>query len=119
MSDSPTSISAEKTILAPPRIAKRDALSGGQRMAAAQAIALRGLRLKSCLAWFRRLLADSQRDRSTSVDAGTRRGGMRRALPVIARAILAWVPPMGCRRQIAARPLGILEPSPDAAGNCS
>src|SRR5260370_35842265 len=43
MSDTPTSISAEKTLPRAAPLAKRDALSGEQRMAAAQAIALRGL----------------------------------------------------------------------------
>jgi 5-formyltetrahydrofolate cyclo-ligase len=43
MSDSPTSTSAAKATLRAAALAKRDALSGAQRVAAAQAIAARGL----------------------------------------------------------------------------
>ena len=97
---------------------RRDALSGEQRAAAAQAIAARGLPMEiHPRRRRRRLFADPQRDRSDAVDASARREG---------REIGA----AGHHRRAASRcgfaaglagdkllqgPLGILEPSPAAA----
>jgi 5-formyltetrahydrofolate cyclo-ligase len=117
MSDSPTSISAEKTILRAAALAKRDALSGGQRMAAAQAIALRGLPIEimpgMVVAGYSPIR--SEIDPAPLMQELAARG-MRLALPVIA----ARDSPLGFRRwaaddKLLRGPLGILEPSPDAA----
>src|ERR1700704_324116 len=117
MSDSPTSISAEKTIVRAAALAKRDALSGEQRMAAAQAIARRGLPIEitpgAVVAGYSPIR--SEIDPAPLMQELAARG-MRLALPVIA----ARDAPLGFRRwaaddKLLRGPLGILEPSPDAA----
>src|SRR6266567_1308406 len=93
MPDSPTSISAEKTMLRAAALAKRDALSGGQRMAAAQAIALRGLPIElmpgTVVAGYSPIR--SEIDPAPLMQELVARG-MRLALPVIA----ARDSPLGC-----------------------
>jgi 5-formyltetrahydrofolate cyclo-ligase len=117
MSDSPTSISAEKAMLRAAALAKRYALSGGQRMAAAQAIALRGLSIEimpgAVVAGYSPIR--SEIDPAPLMQELAARG-MRLALPVIAARDAR----LGFRRwaandKLLRGPLGILEPSPDAA----
>src|SRR4030081_2485669 len=117
MSDSPTSISEDKTILRAAALARRDALSGGQRMAAAQAIALRGLPIEimpgTVVAGYSPIR--SEIDPAPLMQELAARG-MQLALPVIA----ARDSPLGFRAwaandKLQRGPLGILEPSPDAA----
>jgi len=115
MSASPTGQS--KNILRAAALAKRDALSGGQRMAAAQAIALRGLPIElmpgTVVAGYSPIR--SEIDPAPLMQELAARG-MRLALPVIA----ARDSPLGFRLwaaddKLLRGPLGILEPSPDAA----
>ena len=98
-------------------LARRDALSGGQRMAAAQAIALRGLPIEimpgALVAGYSPIR--SEIDPAPLMQELAARG-MRLALPVI----VARDAPLGFRRwaandKLLRGPLGILEPSPDAA----
>jgi 5-formyltetrahydrofolate cyclo-ligase len=115
MSASPTDQS--KNDLRAAALARRDALSGGQRMAAAQAIALRGLSIEimpgAVVAGYSPIR--SEIDPAPLMQELAARG-MRLALPVIA----ARDSPLGFRRwavndKLLRGPLGILEPSPDAA----
>src|SRR6266404_5751057 len=115
MSASPTDQS--KNILRAAALAKRDALSGEQRMAAAQAIALRGLPIEimpgKVVAGYSPIR--SEIDPAPLMQKLAARG-MRLALPVIA----ARDSPLGFRLwaandKLLRGPLGILEPSPDAA----
>jgi 5-formyltetrahydrofolate cyclo-ligase len=117
MPDFPTSISAEKAMLRAAALAKRDALSGEQRMAAAQAIARRGLPIEitpgAVVAGYSPIR--SEIDPAPLMQELAARG-MRLALPVI----VARDAPLGFRLWAAndtllRGPLGILEPSPDAA----
>ena len=98
-------------------LARRDALSGGQRIAAAHAIALRGLPIEimpgAVVAGYSPIR--SEIDPAPLMQELAARG-MRLALPVIA----ARDAPLGFRRwaandKLLRGPLGILEPSPDAA----
>jgi len=113
----PASLETQKTILRAAALAKRDALSGGQRMAAAQAIALRGLPIElmpgTVVAGYSPIR--SEIDPAPLMQELAARG-MRLALPVIA----ARDAPLGFRLwaaddKLLRGPLGILEPSPDAA----
>src|SRR6266550_4844926 len=113
----PASLETEKTILRAAALAKRDALSGGQRMAAAQAIARRGLPIEIMpgkdVAGYSPIR--SEIDPAPLMQELAARG-MRLALPVIA----ARDAPLGFRLwaaddKLLRGPLGILEPSPDAA----
>src|SRR6266478_8438832 len=115
MSASPTDQS--KNDLRAAALANRDALSGEQRMAAAQAIALRGLPIEimpgTVVAGYSPIR--SEIDPAPLMQELAARG-MRLALPVIA----ARDSPLGFRRwaaddKLLRGPLGILEPSPDAA----
>ena len=115
MSASPTDRS--KNDLRAATLARRDALSGRQRMAAAQAIALRGLSIEimpgAVVAGYSPIR--SEIDPAPLMQELAARG-MRLALPVIA----ARDAPLGFRRwaandKLLRGPLGILEPSPDAA----
>jgi len=115
MSASPTDQS--KNILRAAALAKRDALSGEQRMAAAQAIALRGLPIEimpgTVVAGYSPIRSEID-PAPLMQELATR--GMRLALPVIA----ARDSPLGFRLwaaddKLLRGPLGILEPSPDAA----
>src|SRR5712664_3058752 len=115
MSASPTDRS--KNDLRAAALARRDALSGGQRMAAAQAIALRGLSIEimpgAVVAGYSPIR--SEIDPAPLMQELAARG-MRLALPVIA----ARDAPLGFRRwaandKLLRGPLGILEPSPAAA----
>ena len=98
-------------------LARRDALSGEQRIVAAQAVALRGLPIEimpgAVVAGYSPIR--SEIDPAPLMQELAARG-MRLALPVIA----ARDAPLGFRRWAAGDkllrgPLGILEPSPDAA----
>ena len=98
-------------------LARRDALSGEQRMAAAQAIALRGLPIEimpgTVVAGYSPIR--SEIDPAPLMQELAARG-MRLALPVI----VARDAPLGFRLwtandKLLRGPLGILEPSPDAA----
>ena len=115
MSASPTDRS--KNDLRAAALARRDALSGTQRMAAAQVIALRGLPIEimpgMVVAGYSPIR--SEIDPAPLMQELAARG-MRLALPVIA----ARDAPLGFRRwtandKLLRGPLGILEPSPDAA----
>jgi 5-formyltetrahydrofolate cyclo-ligase len=115
MSASPTDQS--KNDLRAAALARRDALSGGQRMAAAQAIALRGLPIEimpgAVVAGYSPIR--SEIDPAPLMQELAARD-MRLALPVIAGRDA----PLGFRRwtandKLLRGPLGILEPSPDAA----
>jgi len=115
MSASPTDRS--KNDLRAATLARRDALSGRQRMAAAQAIALRGLPIEimpgAVVAGYSPIR--SEIDPAPLMQELAARG-MRLALPVIA----ARDSPLGFRlwaanEKLLRGPLGILEPSPDAA----
>ena len=115
MSASPTDRS--KNDLRAAALARRDALSGGQRMAAAQAIALRGLPIEimpgMVVAGYSPIR--SEIDPAPLMQELAARG-MRLALPVIT----ARDSPLGFRLwaandKLLRGPLGILEPSPDAA----
>ena len=115
MSASPTDRS--KKDLRAAALARRDALSGGQRMAAAQAIALRGLPIEimpgTVVAGYSPIR--SEIDPAPLMQELAARG-MRLALPVIT----ARDSPLGFRLwaandKLLRGPLGILEPSPDAA----
>src|SRR5258708_25059961 len=115
MSASPTDQS--KNILRAAAIAKRDALSGEQRMEAGQAIALRELPIEimpvKFVAGFSPIR--SEIDPAPLMQELAARG-MRLALP----AIEARDSPLGLRLwaaddKLLRGPLGILEPSPDAA----
>jgi len=115
MSASPTDRS--KNDLRAAALARRDALSGGQRMAAAQAIALRGLPIEimpgAVVAGYSPIR--SEIDPAPLMQELAARG-MRLALPVIT----ARDSPLGFRLwaandKLLRGPLGILEPSPDAA----
>jgi 5-formyltetrahydrofolate cyclo-ligase len=107
----------QKAMLRAAALARRDALSGGQRMAAAQAIARRGLPIEimpgTVVAGYSPIR--SEIDPAPLMQEFAARG-MRLALPVIA----ARDAPLGFRRwtandKLLRGPLGILEPSPDAA----
>ena len=109
--------SASKGDLRAAALAKRDALSDEQRMAAAQAIALRGLPIEimpgTVVAGYSPIR--SEIDPAFLMQELAARG-TRLALPVIA----ARDAPLGFRRwaandKLLRGPLGILEPSPDAA----
>ena len=98
-------------------LARRDALSGEQRIAAAQAVALRGLPIEimpgTVVAGYSPIRGEI--DPAPLMQELAARG-MRLALPVIA----ARDAPLGFRRwtandKLLRGPLGILEPSPDAA----
>jgi 5-formyltetrahydrofolate cyclo-ligase len=113
----PASLETKKAMLRAAALAKRDALSGGQRMAAAQAIALRGLPIEimpgTVVAGYSPIR--SEIDPAPLMQELAARG-MRLALPVIA----ARDAPLGFRLwaaddKLLRGPLGILEPSPDAA----
>ena len=115
MSASPTDRS--KNDLRAATLARRDALSGRQRMAAAQAIALRGLPIEimpgAVVAGYSPIR--SEIDPAPLMQELAARG-MRLALPVIT----ARDSPLGFRLwaandKLLRGPLGILEPSPDAA----
>jgi len=115
MSASPTDQS--KNVLRAAALARRDALSGGQRMAAAEAIALRGLPIEimsgTVVAGYSPIR--SEIDPAPLMQELAARG-MRLALPVIT----ARDSPLGFRLwaandKLLRGPLGILEPSPDAA----
>ena len=115
MSASPTDRS--KNDLRAAALGRRDALSGGQRMAAAQVIALRGLPIEimpgMVVAGYSPIR--SEIDPAPLMQELAARG-MRLALPVIA----ARDSPLGFRlwaanEKLLRGPLGILEPSPDAA----
>src|SRR5882672_1793222 len=114
MSASPTDQS--KNVLRAAALARRDALSGGQRMAAAQAIALRGLPIEimpgMVVAGYSPIR--SEIDPAPLMQKLAARG-MRLALPVIA----ARDSPLGFRLwapggKLLRGPLGVLEPSPHA-----
>jgi 5-formyltetrahydrofolate cyclo-ligase len=115
MSASPTDRSQNDLRAA--TLARRDALSGRQRMAAAQAIALRGLPIEimpgAVVAGYSPIR--SEIDPAPLMQELAARG-MRLALPVIT----ARDSPLGFRLwaandKLLRGPLGILEPSPDAA----
>ena len=98
-------------------LARRDALSGEQRIVAAQAVALRGLPIEimpgAVVAGYSPIRGEI--DPAPLMQELAARG-MRLALPVIA----ARDAPLGFRRwaandKLLRGPLGILEPSPDAA----
>jgi 5-formyltetrahydrofolate cyclo-ligase len=117
MSDSFTQTSAAKTALRAAALAKRDALSGAQRDAAAQAIAAHGLPVAiapgmvvSGYSPIRSELDPIPLMRALAAQ------GMRLALPVIAArdrplSFRAWSPD----DRLARGPFGILEPLPEAA----
>jgi 5-formyltetrahydrofolate cyclo-ligase len=117
MSDSPTSISADKTTLRAAALATRDALSGEHRAAAALAIAARGLPVEIMRGT---VVAGYSPIRSEIDPAPLMRNlaaqGVQLALPVIVARdqplkFRAWSP--GDR--LLRGPLGILEPPPAAA----
>src|SRR6266478_8565610 len=115
MSASPTDQS--KNVLRAAALARRDALSGEQRIAAAQAVALRGLPIEimpgTVVAGYSPIRGEI--DPAPLMQELAARG-MQLALPVIA----ARDSPLGFRLwalgdKLLRGPLGILEPSPDAA----
>jgi 5-formyltetrahydrofolate cyclo-ligase len=117
MSDSPISISADKTTLRAAALATRDALSSEHRAAAAQAIAARGLPVEIMRGT---VVAGYSPIRSEIDPAPLMRNlaaqGVQLALPVIVARdqplkFRAWSP--GDR--LLRGPLGILEPPPEAA----
>src|SRR5882672_11476729 len=115
MSASPTDQS--KNVLRAAALARRDALSGEQRIAAARAVALRGLPIEimpgAVVAGYSPIRGEI--DPALLMQELAARG-MRLALPVIAArdsplGFRLWVP----GAELLRGPLGILEPSPDAA----
>src|SRR3984893_17040121 len=117
MSDSSTSISADKSTLRAAALAARDALSSEHRAAAAQAIAVRGLPFEIAPG---AVVAGYSPIRSEIDPAPLMRGlaahRVHLALPVIAARgqalrFRAWSPD----ERLLQGPLGILEPSPAAA----
>jgi 5-formyltetrahydrofolate cyclo-ligase len=111
------SLETQKATLRAAALAKRDALSGEQRMAAALAIARRGLPIEimpgAVVAGYSPIRSEIDSAPLMQELAGQ---GMRLALPVIA----ARDSPLGFRLwapggKLLRGPLGILEPSPDAA----
>ena len=115
MSAAPTDQS--KNVLRAAALARRDALSGEQRIAAARAVALRGLPIEimpgAVVAGYSPIR--SEIDPAPLMQELAARG-MRLALPVIT----ARDSPLGFRLwaandKLLRGPLGILEPSPDAA----
>jgi 5-formyltetrahydrofolate cyclo-ligase len=117
MSDSSTSISADKSTLRAAALAARDALSSEHRAAAAQAIAVRGLPIEIMPG---AVVAGYSPIRSEIDPAPLMRKlaapGVQLALPAIIAGdqplkFRAWSPNDRLRRG----PLGILEPPPDAA----
>ena len=117
MSDSSTSISADKSNLRAAALAARDALSSEHRAAAAQAIAVRGLPIEIMPG---AVVAGYSPIRSEIDPAPLMRKlaapGVQLALPAIIAGdqplkFRAWSPSDRLRRG----PLGILEPAPDAA----
>jgi 5-formyltetrahydrofolate cyclo-ligase len=117
MSDSPLSSSTAKTILRAAAIAKRDALSDAQRDAAAQALAARGLPFDIA---HRTIVAGYSPIRSeidpTPLMCKLAAQGAQLVLPVITARdapliFRVWSP----GAELVRGPLGILEPSPEAA----
>jgi 5-formyltetrahydrofolate cyclo-ligase len=117
MSDSPTSISADKANLRAAALARRDALSGAQRAAAARAIALRRLPIEimpgTVVAGYSPIHSEID---PAPLMRELAAQGMQLALPVIAKRDS----PLGFRvwaanDKLRRGSLGILEPSPDAA----
>ena len=111
------SLETQKAMLRAAALARRDALSGEQRTAAAQAIALRGLPIEimpgTVVAGYSPIRSEIN-PAPLMQELAAR--GMRLALPVIA----ARDSPLGFRlwapgAELLRGPLGILEPSPDTA----
>jgi 5-formyltetrahydrofolate cyclo-ligase len=110
-------LETQKAMLRAAALARRDALSGEQRIAAAQAVALRGLPIEimpgAVVAGYSPIRGEI--DPAPLMQELAARG-MRLALPVIA----ARDSPLGFRLwapgdKLLRGPLGILEPSPDTA----
>jgi 5-formyltetrahydrofolate cyclo-ligase len=117
MTDSPTSICAVKTSLRAAALTKRDALSSAQRAAAAQAIAARGLpvAIRPGMVVSGYSPIRSELDPTPLMRALAARSALL-ALPVIVardRPLIfrAW----SSGDRLVRGPLGILEPSPEAA----
>ena len=117
MSDSPLSSSAAKTILRAAALAKRDALSETQRDAAAQALAARGLPFDiahgTIVAGYSPIRSEID---PTPLMRKLAAQGAQLALPVITARdapliFRVWSP----GAELVRGPLGILEPSPEAA----
>ena len=117
MSDSPLSSSTAKTILRAAAIAKRDALSDAQRDAAAQALAARGLPFDiahgTIVAGYSPIRSEID---PTPLMRKLAAQGAQLALPVITARdapliFRVWSP----GAELVRGPLGILEPSPEAA----
>jgi 5-formyltetrahydrofolate cyclo-ligase len=117
MSDPLSSITADKASLRTAALARRDALSGGHRAAAAQAIAARGQPIEimhgPVVAGYSPIRGEID---PTPLMRTLAVRGAQLALPVIT----APDQPLGFRAwssddKLARGPLGILEPSPDAA----
>jgi 5-formyltetrahydrofolate cyclo-ligase len=117
MSDSPLSSSAAKTILRAAALAKRDALSDAQRDAAAQVLAARGLPFDiahgTIVAGYSPIRSEID---PTPLMRKLAAQGAQLALPVITARdapliFRVWSP----GAELVRGPLGILEPSPEAA----
>jgi 5-formyltetrahydrofolate cyclo-ligase len=117
MSDSPTSISADKSTLRATALAARDALSSEHRAAAAQAIAVRGLPIEimpgAVVAGYSPIRSEID---PTPLMRKLAAQDVQLALPAIIAGdqplkFRAWSPSDRLRRGR----LGILEPAPDAA----